>query len=93
MHGDGGVCVKFCFKASRFCSSIVLNQPLKILTKERSTVEIERSLLGYLLKAIDEFKKIKMRETGYGNYTERKLILILIDNGMTNRYYASQLRI
>ena len=56
-------------------------------------MEIECSLLGYLLKAIDEFKKIKMRETGYGNYTERKLILILIDNGMTNSYYASQLRI
>ena len=44
----------------------------------------ECSLLGYLLKAIDEYKQME-----FWNYTEwyfRKLILFVIDNGVTNSY-------
>ena len=55
-------------------------------------VEIECSLLGYLLgkkKKIEGDKIWKLYRVIYF----RKLILILIDNGMTNSYYASQLRI
>ena len=53
------------------------------------------SLLGYLLKAIDEQKKNE-RDGVWKLYRViyfRKLILILIDDSMTNSYYARQLRI
>ena len=56
-HGDGGVCVKFRFKASRFCSYVVLNEPPKILTKNAVFVEIECSLLGYFIKGYRWVKK------------------------------------
>ena len=58
-------------------------------------MEIECSLLGYLVKAIDEFKKNE-RDGIWKLYRViyfQKLILIVIDDGMTNSYYACQLRI
>ena len=50
----------------------------------------ECSLLGYLLKAIDEYKQ--MRKMEFWNYTEWyfwKLILLVIDNSVTNSYILS----
>ena len=60
------------------------NEPPKILTKKRGiweTDECSLSLLGYLFKAIDEYKQMSKME--FWSYTEwyfQKLILFVIDN-------------
>ena len=79
--------LNFASSGSEFCSSIVQNEPPKILTKELFVETDECSLLGYLLKAIDEYKQMSKME--FWSYTEwyfQKLILSVIDNGVTNSY-------
>ena len=66
-----------------------MNLP-KFKQKNAVTVFVETdecSLLGYLLKAIDEYKQMSKME--FWNYTEwyfRKLILFVIDKVVANSY-------
>ena len=51
------------------------------------TDECSLSLLGYLFKAIDEYKQMsKMEFWSYTQWYFQKFILFMIDNGVTNSY-------